>query len=351
MKNQLVLEGVDFKALVSAVCRFPAIGSVKGADTGSVMATKGRAIATTASILEARAVVPGEGDLFWTAVDRRALESYASICRDSGKVTVTVDKNMVLSHRKREVTLQVSASVKVEKPVLGEGVEIDKATAEKLAYLSYVAFDDATRIELNCVFLTGTHAIACDQKTIAKLKVRLPVEGSAVPLMLAKAIAAGDVLYIGKQTVLKSGIATYAMPSLVKAQSSFPLGKIAAYEEDEKTKVGTLVAEKFKMVIEECAAVLSALARTEIVVDLTLEGEQLSFAAQNAGVVYRMSLALSGASCERRIFRVPLASLVHVAPFMVGKVVLLMGSRSDLFLDLGDGWAFFSAWVPDKKRG
>lgn len=347
--------GKDFKALISAVTKFPTVGAFAGSELINLSAVDGKLTATTFGIVLSRAKVPVDGTLPLIAVNERELGDFAGICPDLAKIEISVGKTEVtVRFKNRELTTATMQGRTFKMPVTKEipGVTITKPIAARVSYLADIAFNDSSRADLCCVMLTTAgQVIAMNQKTLAVLQASPVKRGNvAVPVPLAKTLAVGDVLYVGaKETALRSGIALYSMPSPVKAQKEFPLATIKQYAKLERTEVAVCEATKLATAINECAACLGQASRSEIVVTLSIANGKAELSAKAGGAKFRTVFSMLGKTGEAS-FRVPLEGIVHVAAFMGNKVTLSAGLHSELFMGVADGWVLFSGWEEKKKK-
>jgi hypothetical protein len=353
--DKAIFSGHLFKVLIAAVQKFPSIGSFAGSEVVNISVADGKATATTFGTVLSRARVEAEGTLKLIGINERDISSFASICTDTAKVTITPsEKSIVLKSRNREINTPVMEAQQYKMPTLKDtpSIPITKAIAGRVGYLAGVAFNDMSRPELCCVMLTSTgQAVACDQKTLAVLSASKVKHGNtAIPVTLAKALQVDDVLYIGsKETVLKSGIALYSMPSPIQAQKDFPLAQITEVGKQARTEVTAVDGEKLALVISECAVCLAS--RTEVVASITVAEGKIVLTAKNGGTVFSAPLSPLGVPSQDTVFRVPLDGIQHVLPFLTGKILLSSGRHGELFLGLEDaGWIMFPAWETRKKK-
>lgn len=351
----ITLTGSSFKEVMTAVTRLPSLGSFAGSEQVNLSASEGVLTATTFGIVLARAKVSCTGDLELVATERRVLEAFAPFCPDTAKVSIQVENNEVLSKcRTHEVASAVATGNSYKMPSLKAmiGVKINAVAAKRIAYLSEVAFSDSSRGELCCVMLTAKgEAIACNQKTVAVLHVSGCKHEAdiAIPLPLAKILESGDVLYVGaKQTAVKSGIALYSMPSVVKAQASFPLAAIRQYGKIAAVEMCAVSGIKLGNSAAECSACLGQVARTEVIVEFSLSAGKLTLEAVNGGARFKAVLTVGGES--EADFRVPMDGLMQAIPFVSDKALFKQGPHGELFLGVSDGWIMFPAWEKAKKK-
>ena len=353
--EKAVFSGHLFKALISAVQKFPSVGSFAGSEVVNISVADGRAVATTFGTALSRARVEAEGTLKLTGINERDISAFASICTESAKVfIIPSETSILLKSRSREVNTPVMEARQYKMPSLKDipSISITKAIAERVGYLADVAFNDMSRPELCCVMLTATgQAMACDQKTLAVLTASTTKHGNiAVPITLARILQVDDVLYVGAtETVLKSGIALYSMPSPVQAQKGFPLQQITEVGKQDRTEVAAVDGEKLALVISECSTCLAS--RMEVVASLTVAEGTIVLSAKNSGTVFSAPIRPLGNPSQDIVFRVPLDTIQHVLPFLTGKILLSSGRHGELFLGLSKTeWIMFPAWQAKKKK-
>lgn len=355
--TSFALPTADFKSLVSAVTRFPSVGGFGDSEMISfVVAAKGLVATASGLVLSQMRVAFASNYTGSFAVSGKDLASFASVCPDgSGTVKLEVaETEVVLKCGPRELRSPLATAKKFPAPVWdGLSVDVTKEVADGANYLADLAFGDTSRAELCCVMFTDRgEAMASDQRTLAVLRVpefKTPV---AVPVTLAKALAVGDRLHVGtKDTVLKRVDATYSMPTLVKAQKGFPLGRIREIAKKPRKAIATVDGAKLAAAVGECATALAA--RTEIVSTVTVSGAKVVLEAKNGGAKYTQTfsaIASKGASATDTSFKVPLDSVLRTVPFLTGHVQLSQGQDGELILSLEGGWVQFSAWKEQKKK-
>jgi hypothetical protein len=234
------------------------------------------------------------------------------------------------------------------------GIVVTKDLAAYTSYLSAIAFADATRIELSCVMLTTAgRALACNQKTLASFAVKTKLEQNvAIPLILAKELREGDVLYpTPGETIIKSGTALYSTTAPARAQKDYPVKTFVSLEQQASQKLGVCDGRRLADLIGECVTCLGQLAKTEVVLNLALTPGRLTASGENGGAKFRASRQLkSGDSTDT--LRAPLLSLAQSAPLLGEKPwSIARGSEhGDMFLSSNSGWILFPAWAPAKKK-
>lgn len=354
--NKTTVMGADFKEAVTAVAKFPSVGSFAGSEVISLQAVEGKLTATTFGIVLSRARIDAKGDLALVGIDQRIAGTFASLCPDTAKVVISIlsdSKEVYIQCRSRWVKVPMVDGQAFKVPSLKEipGVKLSKDMASRVAYLAELAFSDSSKAELCCVMLTTSgQAIACNQKAIAVMKTS-PVKpnNAAVPVALAKAMTTGDVLYVGaRETVLRSGVAVHTMPSAVKAQKDFPLASIKQFGKIARVEMAACSGQKMSEAVAECLTCLSQIARTEIIGILTIADGKMNIQAKNGGAKFNAEIPLLSAEKDGE-FRVALDGISKVSPFMGSKVVLSRGKHGELFLGVESGWVMFPSWIENKK--
>lgn len=345
--------GKDFKTLTSAVTKFPSLGSFAGTELISLQVQSGKLTATTAGVAMSWADVPVEGTIPFIGVGEREVLAFAGICPDTAKVYIEVIEKLIhLRCKGREIVLPLAKGREQLLPVaIGVRMEITKELAVRLNYLAQIAYNDSTKPELCCVMLTVTgQAIAVNQKAIASLKY--PSDGAqtnvALPVLLAKTVTKGDVVFAGpKETMLRSGIATYCVPSPVKAQAEFPVATVVKYGEAEREVLAKFEGARLSDAIIECNTILSSVTRTEIFVSLAVGSEKMEVTGENGGIKFRASIPLLASIVEGQL-KVPIDEMLHVAAFLGKTTVIARGAKGEVFFSFGLGWTMFPRWRPGK---
>jgi hypothetical protein len=349
--------GKDLKALVTALTRFPSIGAFAGSELIHFRVGKGFLQASSMGVVISRARIQAKGQTPCVAVDSRALGNFTSGFPDNCRVTIDVDENsLAFSHNDRQIktALIVGQQHSIPKMMGVEGViEVDVTAeiAERVGYLAGIAYNDNSRPEVNCVLLAGDgRAMAMNQKAVAVLKCHNGGVSSrvALPVPLAQVLVAGDMVWAGpKETVVRSGICRYCMPTPTKAQKSFPVESIDQFAKTEREVVCTCNGQQLKDCVSECSSILSQLARTEVVVSLTIGPGKLELFAKNAGVEYRGAVGLKTSKLETDL-TVPLEEMTHIAQFLPDEVTLSRGKNGETFVSCKDGWAMVPRFKPGK---
>lgn len=348
--------GKDLKALIAGIGKFPSLGNFAGADLIHLQVSEGKATAYTFGIVLSKVQVPAEGKMLLLGLDRRGVEGFVSICADAAKVILTkVDNQVAFASRGREALVPASTGQVYKSPLLKgiSSIAVTKDLAERMNYLSEVALNDSSRAELCCVMLTpDKQAIACNQKTVALLKTGCKLEGNvAVPLALSRVASPGDQLFPGtKETTLRSGIATYSMPSSVRAQKEYPFGIVRDLAKQSRDELLAIDGQKFVTAITECATCLGQLSRTEVIVDMKIAGGKLDIRSTNGGVRFSTLVSVLTPDPAEVEFRAPLEGLKSVLPFIGEKVVFSRGKHGDLFLTVTRGWVLYPCWETKKGK-
>lgn len=344
-----------FKQVVSAVTRFPPISALAGAEVIQFQVKKGRATAFTTGMVSSYAKSKAEGSLRASNVDRRVLESFASACPEGAVVRLGLrGPELLLKCKNIELTGIAAEGKDIVMPLHKETprITLSKRDAMRVSYLAAVALDDRSRSDLACVMLAKDgNAYACNQKTIAAMKLSKVATDTAVPLPLAKIVVADDELLLTKkETVLHSKGAIYAMPSATDAQTKFPLAAVQEFGAmKHRKKLVGCTGEIFVKAIADCAVCLGQLARTAVIARFTVKGDRLLMQAANGGARFKTSIPiLEGADGET--FYIAVESLTSVVPFMGEQVRVTRGGSGDTFVSVGGGWALFPLWEKKAKK-
>ena len=285
----------DFKELVKAVSRFPSIGAFAGSEMIMLSTSKNVLLASSYGVVLSKASTPIEGDLPLLAVDERVLIQFATTCGDDGTVTITTDGKIVLfKHKKKEVKVPFTSGQVHEFPVVdkAKGLHLSSTLAKKINYLSMLAHSDSSRLELCCVMLSQNRAISCSPKVFANLGTDYTsTENAPIPLPLAKELREGDTLIPGKShTVLVSGVGQHCMPALVKARESFPLAVVEKYNAAIKSEICMVSLNRLNKLVGDCDTILSAIAKTEVVLCFSYAKGRLSLKATNSSTEFTGSV-------------------------------------------------------------
>ena len=323
----------------------------------NLMATGGELVATHIGVAISKVRIGAEGELPWTGVSEGILEGIVSLCTDTSKVTLRREGTVLLlkCRGREESTVALTANEELKVPSVKNltGIEISDKIGPRVSYLAALAHSDTSRAELCCVMMTATgELLACSPKVIASLKGRKMSENIAVPLVLAKSLSAGDVLYPGpKSTVVKTAIATYSMPAPVKAQQNFPIAKIVEFSKSQTTKVASVAGEHFTSALEDCKSCLSRLSSdAEILVDLRFDDKGLALSAASGPTIFKAPVSLITASNQTGSFRAPLEEMLALIPFMTTDLSFERGEHDDLFIRMPVGWAWFPCYLEHKKK-
>lgn len=340
------LKGAQFKELVSAVTKFPSVGTFVGSDIVSLRVANGKLTASSFGVVLSYASVEAEGTVDLFGIDERALGQFASHCRSNSDVRITRDKSGVKLRRgsTTEVLTGLVKGVRYERAKTnGNGFKVDWNAAKNIQYLSGLAMSDTSKPELNCVLLQNYKAVACGQKVTASIDCRITKDRHALPLPLLKVLGKDDTLYPGdKQTVLESGIARYEMPAPTKAQEKFPYAAVEKYRKGEAEKIAVISGSKLKLAIEECNSCVAGISRLEVIMKLSFRNNKLEISAENGGVKFRKVLP-ARVMVESSV-SVALAESVQASLLYEGKDVTVTTGTGSMFLNFQGGWLLFSTW-------
>ena len=349
MVAKVKLTGTDFKALVSALNRFPALGSFAESEVVSFRASQDKAIATSLGTVLTRAAVPAQGDFPLTGIDSRYLASASAITREASNVTISLDNQVVtIKAGTNELTVAAATGQDHKFPSLKtiQPLTFNKHASQSIQYLAAIAFADNTRPELGCVYLTDDgRAVAVNQKTNAVLRLGAAQRATAVPVAVAKILVEGDKLYCGElETIVRSGIAYYVVPSPVAAQKNFPIVAIDQYGAVQKSPVATCTCKHLAQALLDCKASLTAVTRTEVIVRLLSSQTGLELAAESGGAKFRAKIKAT-IKLEAELFA-PLEEIIHIAPFLDNdqSVMLSRGTNGELFINFPDGYVMHPAY-------
>lgn len=351
--SKAIFVGKEFKSLISAVTRYPSIGSFAGAELINLRVGKNIAIATTSGVALSKAKIHAEGELPLIGIGIRELSAFAGICHDTAKVYIEIkEKQLSIKSKGREIVLPLADGHINKLPeIAGDGIVITKEIADRISYLAQIAYNDTAKAELNCVMLTAAgQAIAVNQKAIASLKCGAINEGKvALPILLAKGLSKGDTVYPGvKETVVKSGIGVYCAPSPVQAQKSFPVEAVQRYGETKRDILATLEGAKLAAAVVECNAILGQITRTEVVVTLLIGTDKLEVLAENGSVKFRAVVPLLSGKQETEL-KVPIEEMLHASVFLGKQTTIAKGKNEEVFMSFAAGWTMFPRWRQGKK--
>jgi hypothetical protein len=352
--QKLVIAGKDFKALIQAVTKFPSVGGIAGSEQINIYTSKGHLIATSFGVVLARAKAPAEGELPLLSVDERLLIPFAQVPNETSKVHIELDeKEIRFKCRNREITAPRNQGIDHKFPHTngnGASIEVTEAIAKRGAYLGQVAFNDASRSDLCAVLMVPTgEAMACNQKAIAVLKYgKKGVQKIALPIPLAKSLSKGDQVWFSeKETVLKSGIAAYCMPTPTKAQKEFPVDGIQQFAKTDTEPVVRCKGDLLAAAVAECDAILGSIARTEIVLTIKPVGDKLELSSLNGGARFKHLMPTIEVMKENVELRIPLEEMKQTVPFIASedRVTLSVGKKNgETFITFTEGWCLFPSW-------
>ena len=343
--------GSDFKALVAAATRFPSIGSFADSQMVHLKVSDGVARATMCSIAAAAATVPAEGELPLLAIEERTLQGFASVVSDAAKVYIQAGADIRMWRKGREVTVPLKQGTVYKIPkATGAKIKLSADSAKRIGFLSSIAYDDQSKAELSCVMLTKEgYAYAVNQKTIAALKCEpCSDDRVALPVPISRVLSKNDVLYPGKETLLRSGRGLYCMPSPLVAQKKFPLKEIRAYADLKRKAYATFDGSEFAEAVQESNSCLGQLSRVEVIAQISVEEDHIELVAESGGAIFRATHV----PVEKGIattFKISLEELTHVAAFLGKKTVLSRGDKGQVFLSSASGWAMMQVWTSKKK--
>ena len=249
-KSCLRLNGSEFRDLATKVTKFPGLGMFGGSDLVHLSAREGWFKAATSGVVLAIGQKRCEDKLPLCAIDERVLVNFAGIVPTGGQVKIEiVGKELRLRCGRNEVTSQLIDGTDYTGPDVTSipRLKIGENSAQCIRYLADIAYNDVTRPELCCVMLGKTgQAYAMDQKAVAVLRTGLkPKVSIPLPLALARAVEAGNSLYVSeKTTVLRAGWVSYSMPSLVAAAKSYPFAMVKTLQKGSDKSVGTVDGSK-----------------------------------------------------------------------------------------------------------
>ncbi len=346
--SEAKIQGADFKAVIAAVSRFPCIGAFVDSDKVNIVISGGVLQASTFGVVVSRAEVPAEGDIELCGTDERTVVPYASAVVGTSPVTMLSDgKTIKLKTRNRELTLGTLAGRNNEIPkIKGATLKVTPEVAEKLGYLSEIAMSDQSKPQLCCVMVNGGKLMAVNQKSVAQLSCDISghTGRTALPVALLTGLKKGDVLTVGTDTVLKSGIGVYCMPSPLEAQKSFPIETVDKIGKQEKQQIAGIDGDKLQSALEECATCLGNVSRTEVLATLNFKLGKLILTAQNGGVIFKRVIPVETSATEASMI-LPLEEALHAAPMFKGQNVrAFQGKNNEAFLSFDGGWVMFPTW-------
>lgn len=342
--SEAKIAGADFKAVIAAVSRFPTIGTFVDSDKVNIVIANGVLQASTFGVVVSRAEVPAEGDVELCGTDERTVVPYASTVVGQSPVTMVSDgKTIRLRTRNREIMLGSLKGRNNEIPeVSGAMLKVTDDVGKKLGYLSEIAMSDQSKPQLCCVMVAADKLMAVNQKCVAVLDCKVPEHKgkTALPVPLLNQLKKGDVLTVGENTVLKSGIGLYCMPSPTAAQESFPVDTVEKIGKQKKEQIAAIVGDRLVSAFEECATCLGNVSRTEMVTTLTFKKGKMELVAQNGGVQFRRVIAVD--VTQEATMILPLEEALHAIPMLKDKDIrVFRGANGEAFLSFKDGWAMF----------
>jgi hypothetical protein len=352
--STLTVVGSDFRELITAVSRFPTIGSFAGSEMISLATNSGKLVASSFGVVLSKASVAVEGELTHIAIDERVIVPFASMCPDVAKVTIELaDKKVTIRYKNKEIFVPFAAGVEHKTtPVKNvDGIAITDDLDKKINYLANLAFSDSSRPELCCVMLADKKIAACSPKVVALLTCQSKYDKIAIPLPLAREIKKDDTLYPGeKETLLKSGIGRHYMPSPVAAQSNFPLDTIVGFKKLIANPAIECNGQKLMTTIAECYSVLGSVARTEIPLHFSLVKGKLELIAENGGARFRAAITIKAAHVDSYEFVLPMEEMQQAAPLLPETLHISKGKNNETFLSFDDGWLMLPSYQESKKK-
>lgn len=341
------IAGVDFKALIAAVTKHPTAGSFMDSDMVNLQVKDGKAIASTFGVVLSKAFVAAEGEIPLLKIDDRSIGPFAKdVCSSKSDVYIEIlEKGVKFRTRNRDITTALAeGNTHKITPTNGNGISITEETSKRIGYLSEIAMKDTSRPELCAVLLAEGKAVAANQKSIAVLTCNIQTEKTALPIPLARSLLKGDLIYPGaKETIIKSGIARYAMPAPVKAQAEFPLAFVNKIALVERKTLAKCSGAKLAEALNECSLCLGNISRSEIVVKLDFKEGKLEISALNGGVkfrrVFKVVTTLDG------VLKLPLGEAMQALPLLQEKDLTIgIGKNSETFFGFDSGWMLFPSW-------
>jgi hypothetical protein len=306
--------------------------------------------ASAFSVVLSLAEVPGMGDLPLMGIDERILVPFASVCREKSPVKIEVRGQVVqFKCKNKEITVPLRTGKDNQLPSLQGAQHIDITTdiAKKIVFLSNIAFNDSSRAEMCCVMLVADgRAMACNQKTIAALKCHSGGSTNiALPLPLAKILSNGDRISVTTtESVVKSGIAHYAMPCPIKAQNEFPIALVEKFSSLDREIIAVCDSKSFTNAVAEALTCLGSMNRMELLLQLNISGEKLELKTESGGAKFRVVIKLKEQKEEGQL-KLPLEYTSQACQFLKDDdLSLARGKNRETFLLSGDAWAVFPEW-------
>lgn len=352
MTEKLELSGKDFTLAVQQVMRFPAVGSFEGAGLIHMEVIGDALLVARQGIALSVATVPiTSGSLKLMAVDEKQLSGFASICAEAARVIIDAGDEIKFRCRSRETVAPQTKGVKYRIPDIGKATTIDGelTLAERIKYLAALASEDETRPEVSCVLLRGDgRAAAISQRMMAVFEMSKDVPRAALPLQLAKVFEEGDKFEVGAElTILQSGVGSHCMPSPVKALKDFPVDLVDSYNKIQRQLVAVCRGEDLARVVSECDAVLGSLAKTAMVLTLTVKNGKIYATSENGAAKFRAVIACPGKVADGAILKLPVDELRNLSPFLTKELQIKLHSdkvSGASFMSLEAGSIAFPAY-------
>lgn len=283
------VSSLHFKALVSAVLKFPPSASVSSSEIINLAVFKGRLRASVFGLVEASAAVLATGDgLEPFSVDYRVLSPYAELCPDA-PVTVEISKNQVLfTCLEHKLKVPFTVGRIAEKRALGTEIFIaTEGTAKTVRWLASIADRSEAKPDTACVYLYAGKAAAVNQFAIAVSQVKgLPETVCALPLLLCAVLAAGDkITQVADGLVVRSEFGTYAVPFLA-ATLKFPVRLVNRLLTADGELLGICEAPLLAQALKESADCVARIPKTQAGIALTFEGDKLAVDAHSPTADY-----------------------------------------------------------------
>jgi hypothetical protein len=352
MTASVSMTGKEFSALIQGSTKFPSIGLFGGSEMVNLRVAKGYAVCTTLGVVLSRSSLPVQGELPLIAVDERLITPFANQHTEATKVTIDVnDTNIIIRARGRKIEAAYKEGTDQPFPkITAEGIEITPSLAERVGYLSNVAFSDLSRPDLCCVMiLPDGRAMACNSRAIVVLNCHAGHKQKiAMPLPLAKALVKGNTIFPGvKETAIKNGCAKYCMPSPSRALAEFPIEAIDSYAKIESSMVAVFKGSQMARAVTEADACMGALSRLEMVLKLSLANGKAAMTTENGSARYQTKMqSLKMVETEHDL-NLPMEEMLRISPFLEKEesVTVLLGNKNrEAFLKFKNGWAMFPKW-------
>jgi len=341
MSEKLELAGKDFYAAIQAVMRFPAVGSFEGAGLIHLEVVETSLVVTRQGIALSVASVPiASGSLKLCAVDEKQISGFSSLCAEAARVVIESGEEIKFRCRGRETTAPKAKGIEYRMPTLAKKQRIKGSAelAERINYLAALALEDDTRPEVSCVMLRGDgRAAAVNQRMMAVFDLAKEVPRAALPIQLAKVFQADDSFEFNNElTLLHSGCAIHCMPSPAKALKDFPLDLVDAYAQLPRSLVAVCRGEDLARVVGECDMVLGQLAKTALVLTVTVKGGKLQISSENGAARFRAVIACPGKTLEGATIKLPAEEMTRLSEFIAKEL------QVKLYLDKKNGASFLT---------